>query len=112
MKKMDDFEKDENMDNLIHMFGQEVDEMLLENEINMHIKFREGSMVPEILSSFSSTGHVMNFYLLLQALKKVVSDFLDMDIIDPDKEEDMIDGMLQMVKDAIFEEGQQDADSN
>lgn len=112
MKEMDDFEKNESIDDLIDIFGQAIDEMLVENEVRMQITLPEGSMDPEIKSTFSKTGPVLDFYILLHALKKVVSDFLDMDIIDPDKEEDMIDGMLQMVKDAIFKERQQDADSN
>lgn len=107
---MDDFERNEDIENLIDIFAQAVDEMLVENEIRMIIKLPKGSMDPEIESTFSRTGPVLDFYILLHALKKVVSDFLDMDMIDPDKEEDMIDGMLQMVKDAIFEERQQHED--
>lgn len=107
---MDDFERDENMDDIIDIFGQAVDEMLVENEIRMIIKLPKGSMDPEIKSTFSQVGPVMDFYILLHALKKVVSDLMSMDMIDPDKEEDMIDGMLQMVKDEILSERQQHED--
>lgn len=110
MRQMDDFEKNESIDDLIDILGQAVDDMLEENEVRMLITLPEGSMDPEIESAFSRTVPVMDFYILLHALKKVVSDFLDSDMIDPDKEEHMIDGMLQMVKDAIFEERQQDED--
>lgn len=107
---MDDFERNEDIENLIDIFAQAVDEMLVENEIRMIIKLPKGSMDPEIKSTFSQVGPVIEFYILLHALKKVVSDLMSMDMIDPDKEEDMIDGMLQMVKDAIFEERQQHED--
>lgn len=110
MKEMDDFEKNESIDDLIDIFGQAIDEMLVENAVRMQITLPKGSIEPEIRSTFYKAGPLLYFYILLHALKKVASDFLDMDIIDPDKKEDMIDGMLQMVKDAIFEERQQDED--
>ena len=107
---MYDFERNEDIENLIDIFAQAVDEMLVENEIRMIIKLPKGSMDPEIKSTLSQVGPEMEFYILLHALKKVASDLMSMDMIVPVKEEDMIDAMLQMVKDAIFEERQQHED--
>ena len=65
MKEMDDFEKNESIDDLIDIFCQAIDEMLVENEVRMQITLPEGSMDPEIKSTFSKTGPVLDFYILL-----------------------------------------------
>lgn len=96
------------MSDIIDVFGESIDKILEENEVRLVITFPEGSMDPVIESTFPKAGPTLDFYLMLHGLSKVVSNLMALGIVDPDKEEVMIDGMLQMVKDEILQERQQD----
>ena len=90
-------------EDMINKFGEIIDKQLKENEINMVITLPEGSMDAEIRSSYDGI-EVMNFYILLHALKKVVGGVIEQANVDEDKLEDMLDGMFEMVKNGILEE--------
>ena len=94
---------------LIDKFGKIVDEMLLREHIKMLIELPEGTMEPRITSSFEQFGMdktVMDFYILLNALRKNVSDMMGLEIVDPEKKEDMIHNLLDLVKQELIKEVQ------
>ena len=88
----------------IDKFGAFVDKHLTENNVELLIRMPKGTMEPEIISSFQGIS-VMEFYIMLHALKKIVQNVMDEGQVDPKKKGKMINGMLKMVKDAIMEEG-------
>lgn len=97
---------------LIDAFGEAVDDVLLKANVQMVITLPEGSMDADIASSFNRFGEgkaVMDFYILLHALRKAVDNIMEIGIVDEAKKEDMIDGLLAMVKAEIMEEA---ADEN
>ena len=96
------------MDNKwIDRFGELVDNMLLNTSIEMLIKLPKGSMTPWITSSFGQLEdggkEVMELYILLHALKETINNLIKENITDPDKTEDMVDALLEMVKREIME---------
>lgn len=91
---------------MIDLFGQAVDEMLEKETIQMVITLPEGSMDPDIASSFKEFGEgkaVMDFYILLHTLRKAVDNLMEIGV-DEAKKEDMIDNLLDMVKEEIMKE--------
>ena len=64
----------------------------------------KGTMDVEIKSSFDDI-QVMNFYIMLHALKNVVQGVVEQaTIVDPNKLDEMLDGMFNMVKSEILED--------
>lgn len=89
----------------IDKFGEVIDGFLKDNHIQMLIDIPEGTLEPEIKDN-ADMGGVIRFYIMLHALKASFEYLLkDMEgMLDPEKKEDMIDGMLKMVKGELMEE--------
>lgn len=92
------------MSDLIDMFGAAIDNILEEADVRMVVRLPEGSMEATVMSPFTQEyGPVLDFYILLHGLIAVVSDLMSMGVVDPDKEEDMIDSILELVKAEILQ---------
>ena len=92
------------MSDLIDKFGAAIDDILEESDVRMVVRLPEGSMEATVMSPFTQEyGPVLDFYILLHGLTAVVSDLMSMGVIDPDKEEDMIDSILGLVKADILQ---------
>lgn len=88
----------------IEKFGKMIDKMLTDMEVNMLITMPEGTLDAAIKSPFSGTaGPTVDFYILLQALITVVRDLTSYEgPIDPNKLENMVDALLELVKREIM----------
>ena len=84
-------------------FGEIMDKVILENEVGMSIIMPEGTIEPEIQDN-TGMGPVMQFYILLNALVTVVKNVTDLMGIEKDAREDLVDGILDLVKRDIMEE--------
>lgn len=99
---------------LIDIYGEVIDDFLKENEIQMLVSFPEGSMNPEITSSFSYSKlskssnesiPIMDLYILMHALKKVITNLYSMqDLMDASKKGEMLDAIFELVKSEIMNE--------
>lgn len=87
---------------LIDQFGKIVEKMLKENDIKMLIELPAGSMTATVKSNVNTAA--IDFYILLHALQAVMEQLCKEADVDPEKKPQMIDGMLQMVKDSMLEE--------
>ena len=83
-------------------FGEIMDKFILENEVGMSIIMPEGTIEPEIRDN-TGMGPVMQFYILLNALVAVVKNVTDLMGIEKDAREDLVDGILGLVKKDIME---------
>lgn len=83
-------------------FGEIMDKFILENEVGMSIIMPEGTIEPEIQEN-TGMGPVMQFYILLNALVSVVKNVTDLMGIEKDAREDLVDGILGLVKKDIME---------
>lgn len=83
-------------------FGEIMDKFILENEVGMSIIMPEGTIEPEIQDN-TGMGPVMQFYILLNALVAVVKNVTDLMGIEKDAREDLVDGILDLVKKDIME---------
>lgn len=92
-------------------FGEIMDKIILENEIGMSIIMPEGTIEPEIQDN-TGAGPVMQFYILLNALVAVVKNVTDLMGIEKDAREDLVDGILDLVKREIMEERHADRERN
>lgn len=84
-------------------FGEIMDKFILENEVGMSIIMPEGTIEPEIQDNIG-VGPVMQFYIVLNALVYITKNVTDLMGIEKDAREDMVDGILGLVKKAIMEE--------
>ena len=75
----------------IDTFGEIVDNFLKKTHVQMLIEMPEGTIEPEI------DDGVVQFYILLQALKPIYKSIHD-DILDHSKHEHFIDTLLALVK--------------
>lgn len=91
---------------IIDKFGEMIDNLLEENEVKMLITLPEGTLEPEIRSTFTEPGGpAIDFYILLLALEKVVADLTSQEgPLDPEKKEQMLDAILELVKKDIMED--------
>lgn len=83
--------------------GEIMDKFILENEVVMSIIMPEGTIEPEIQDN-TGAGPVMQLYILLNALVAVVKNVTDLMGIEKDAREDLVDGILGLVKRDIMEE--------
>lgn len=83
-------------------FGEIMDKFILENEVGMSIIMPEGTIEPEIQDN-TGMGPVMQFYILLNALVAVVKNVTDLMGIEKDAREDLVDGILDLVKKDLME---------
>lgn len=84
-------------------FGEIMDKFILENEVGMSIIMPEGTIEPEIQEN-TGAGPVMQLYILLNALVAVAKNVTDLMGIEKDAREDLVDGILGLVKKDIMEE--------
>lgn len=93
----------------IDEFGAKVDELLTEKEIHLNITFRRGSLDPEFESNYQASP-ILNLYLLIRAMKKGLEDLLEFGNVDNERKENVIDALLKMVKNDIFDDDEEEAD--
>ena len=84
-------------------FGEIMDKFILENEVGMSIIMPEGIIEPEIQDN-TGMGPVMQLYILLNVLSRIVTETMDLTGIEKDAREDLVDGILDLVKRDIMEE--------
>lgn len=86
----------------IDTFGEIIDEFLKNNPVRMVVDLPEGKDIPEIIDN-TGMGPVIQFYLLLKALKVCLSEFIE--VVNPDKKKvpEMLDAMLEMVRHECLE---------
>lgn len=73
----------------------------------MSIIMPEGTIEPEIQDN-TGAGPVMQLYIMLNALGTVVKNVTDLMGIEKEAFEDMVDGLLDLVKRDIMEESHAD----
>lgn len=83
-------------------FGEIMDKFILENEVGMSIIMPEGTIEPEIQDNIGM-GPVMQLYIVLNALVDITKNVTDLMEIEKDAREDMVDGILGLVKKDIME---------
>ena len=92
---------------MIDKFGAMIEKVLEENEIWLTIMMPEGSMVPEIKSSFEKMGRgdkaTMDLYILIHGIAYTVKDLIET-TVDKEKTPEMLDAIFDMVKDEILKE--------
>lgn len=91
----------------IDEFGAKVDELLTENEIHLNITFQKGSLDPEFESNYQASP-ILNLYLLIRAMKKGLEDLLEFGNVDNERKENVIDALLEMIKNDIFDDEEAD----
>lgn len=99
------------MRELIEEFGKQIDDLLEKADVRMMVRLPEGSMDAEVVSPFTDNlGPVMDFYILLHGLSKVVQDLVEQEPdLNPNREA-MVDGILEMVKRDIMDKVTKDGD--
>lgn len=112
-KKIIEFNEsgDPEKDTLEHIdeYGAMMDKLLKEQKVEMRIVFPEGTMYPEIeVNGFEDNA--VSYYLLLCAQAAVVSQMVKDGPLDPDRVDDMLDRMIEMVKLEVKEQIKEDPD--
>ena len=95
----------------LETFGEIMDKFIEDNNIQLVVEIPEGSSEPSVIDN-TGCGSVMQFYILLSAMEMVILDVLRVADTDPDKYEQLIDSLLQLIKEDIMdvlEEGKNDA---
>lgn len=86
----------------IDEFNKFIDKRIREDDVKILIKLPEGSMEPIIKSIYGIP--VIDLYIMIHALKKVITDLFEEGLLDPDKKGDFLDGIMDMIKGEILEE--------
>lgn len=84
-------------------FGEIMDKFILDNDISLLINMPAGTIEPEIRDN-TGAGPVMQLYILLNVLSRIVTETMDLMGIEKDAREDLVDGILDLVKRDIMEE--------
>ena len=84
----------------IDTFGEIMDKWIYENDIQLLIEIPEGTNEAIVKDNCCDVG-VMQFYILLTAMKQVYKNIYDK-LLDPVKEEEFIDGILELVKEDLM----------
>lgn len=79
--------------------GEIMDKFILDNDISLLINMPAGTIEPEIQDN-TDMGPVMRLYILLNALVAVVKNVIR---IEKDAREDLVDGIIDLVKKDIME---------
>lgn len=93
----------------IDTFGEIIDNFLKENPVQILITMGNGTLDPDIKDN-TGLGVVGSFYILLHAIAKAMNDLLDMQdkngdtLLDPRKKEQLVDGILELVKEELMAE--------
>ena len=85
----------------IDTFGEIMDKFIEENHIQLLIDIPEGTNEPQVKNN-ANLGGVVDFYILLAAMKPIYKDIHDK-LLDHSRHEDFIDGILEMVKAELME---------
>ena len=85
----------------IDTFGKIMDEFIKENHVQLLIDLPEGTNEPQIRNN-TRLGGVVNFYILMAALKPIYKDIHDT-LLDHSKHEQFIDAILKLVKAELME---------
>ena len=83
-------------------FGEIMDKFILDNDISLLINMTAGTIEPEIQDNIGM-GPVMQFYILLNALPRIVTETMDLMWIPDSEREHLYDELLKLVKDDILE---------
>lgn len=86
----------------LEKFSEIIEKAIRESDVHMHINLPKDSMEPVIQSSFGVA--TIDLYIMLHALRKVIHEIWSDGAFDPNKKEDMIDGILQLVKEDLMKE--------
>lgn len=84
----------------LEKFGEIMDQVLTENEVQMLITLPEGTQEAKLQDNLH-LGGVPQFYILLKAVKAAYRNIHD--LIDNEDEEEFVDGMMEMLKQDIME---------
>lgn len=91
----------------IEIFGEVMDEVIKRYNVAMLIDMPEGTMAPKLTDNVH-LGPVIQFYILLHALAAVFKQMCEFVDVDPEKKEDLVDGLLAMVKDEVLRGEEED----
>ena len=83
-------------------FGEIMDKFILDNDISLLINMPAGTIEPEIQDNIGM-GPVMQVYILLNALPRIVTETMDLMGIPDSEREHLYDELLKLVKDDILE---------
>ena len=100
--------KEYNLD--LDTFGKMMEGFLLENKVQMLITMEEDTMDPDIQDNIH-LGPVVHFYIMLHSLEKIVQTLVER-VIEPSKAEELIDTLLDLVKEDIMENLKEAADAD
>lgn len=87
----------------IDTFGAIIDEALKNANVQLLVTLPEGTLEAEIDSNVNG-GPVMEFYILLNAMKTVVRNVVAQMHIDPGQIGNMYDGLFAILKHDLMEE--------
>lgn len=88
----------------IDKFEEIIDGFLKDNHVQILIDIPEGTIDAKVKDNVEM-GSVIQFYIMLHGLKASFGNMLEemKDMLAPEKKEDMIDGILEMVKGELME---------
>ena len=86
----------------LEQFSEIIEKAIKESDVHIHINLPKDSMEPVVQSSFGVA--TIDLYILLHALRKVIHEIWSDGAFDPSKKEDVINGILQMVKEDLMKE--------
>ena len=87
----------------IYDFGAMIDGVLKENEVKLLVTFPKGTLDPEVIDNIS-LGPVIQFYMLLHTMEKVMKEMFIAADTDPDKREELICSVVDLIKEDLIEE--------
>ena len=87
----------------IDTFGRIVDEALKKHKVQLLITLPEGTLDAEIETTVNG-GPVMEFYIMINALKTVVRNVVTQMDLDPDRIGNMYDELFAILKHDLMEE--------
>lgn len=87
----------------IDTFGKIIDEALKKAEVQLLVTLPEGTLEADTDSNVNG-GPVMEFYILLNALKTVVRNVVTQMNLDPDKIGEMYDELFAILKHDLMNE--------
>lgn len=88
-------------DLMLEKFGNMMDKFLEETPVQMVITMPENTIVPEIEDNLGM-GPTMQFYILLNALEKVLGEVIAAFGEDEIDKEGLVDGLLELVKNDVL----------
>lgn len=87
-------------------FGKIIDAHLREIDVRMRVKLPVGSLSAEIQTNING-GPVIELYIAIHALRAALDNVLRLEEFDETKRAELLDGILEMVKGDILEDGEE-----